>query len=422
MILIQDQLKKGKYMEWTQEQIDYFKNLNYERLVYPNYKSRKITSLNTFFDRMSFEAASWETASSNFDQIKQFYRGIMSHLDIALNHEDDDTRLSQLKIATKHSSKNIFPNISFKSPLASFLINECSVDTNFQNLLIKYLHDKKNIHRNHLVDGTHFYLFHKLHFLIDENSSSAEKISYMYKKYNEDLKAFNEEANSNIDELKGSIDYLTKMKDEVSETILLWQDETISNNNKYFDERNNKLIELETKYNDSITRLEKTFSEKLRLSSPAKYWSDFAKTKKRSGKRWLTFANIIGLFIIAYSSGLMTNLPGLISNNGQYDIENIVRWSILSALLYTTMFYLLRLFVRLTMSSFHLANDAEERFQLTHQYLALLKTNSLDKAEKDIILQSLFSRADSGLLKGDSSPTMPDGLIGNIIKMATSKP
>lgn len=39
-----------------------------------------------------------------------------------------------------------------------------------------------------------------------------------------------------------------------------------------------------------------------------------------------------------------------------------------------------------------------------------------EEKDREIILQSLFSRVDTGLLKGDSSPTMPDGLLGQIVK------
>ncbi|WP_370458218.1 DUF6161 domain-containing protein [Cellvibrio sp. KY-GH-1] len=59
--------------------------------------------------------------------------------------------------------------------------------------------------------------------------------------------------------------------------------------------------------------------------------------------------------------------------------------------------------------------DAQERKLLTYLYLSLNKDNQLDQNSREIILQSLFSRSDSGLLSGDSSPTMPGGL-NEIIK------
>ena len=65
-------------------------------------------------------------------------------------------------------------------------------------------------------------------------------------------------------------------------------------------------------------------------------------------------------------------------------------------------------------SSFHLARDSEERYTLTYFYLALLKDSNVTSDEKQLIMQSLFSRADTGLLKEDSSPTMPNDMVGKI--------
>lgn len=58
-------------------------------------------------------------------------------------------------------------------------------------------------------------------------------------------------------------------------------------------------------------------------------------------------------------------------------------------------------------SNFHLARDAEEREKLTYMYLALISNGEFNEEERKIVLQSLFSRSDTGLLKEDSSPTMP---------------
>ncbi len=71
-------------------------------------------------------------------------------------------------------------------------------------------------------------------------------------------------------------------------------------------------------------------------------------------------------------------------------------------------------------SSFHLQRDAEEREQLTHVYLALThEKDELDVEARNIILQALFSRADTGLLGGDSGPTMPG--INEMLKATSGK-
>lgn len=58
-------------------------------------------------------------------------------------------------------------------------------------------------------------------------------------------------------------------------------------------------------------------------------------------------------------------------------------------------------------SNFHLARDAEEREKLTYLYVSLLNKGDFSEDERKIVLQALFSRSDTGLLKEDSSPTMP---------------
>ena len=73
--------------------------------------------------------------------------------------------------------------------------------------------------------------------------------------------------------------------------------------------------------------------------------------------------------------------------------------------------YGIKILARLTFSSYHLSRDSEEREQLTHFYLALKKDASVSDGDRQLILQSLFSRADSGLLKEDSSPTMPSSIV-----------
>ena len=46
--------------------------------------------------------------------------------------------------------------------------------------------------------------------------------------------------------------------------------------------------------------------------------------------------------------------------------------------------------------------------------LALIKNESIDIEDRQIVLQALFSRAETGLLKDDGSPTMPNYFSGLI--------
>jgi hypothetical protein len=79
------------------------------------------------------------------------------------------------------------------------------------------------------------------------------------------------------------------------------------------------------------------------------------------------------------------------------------------------MAFAIRAVTKVMFSSFHLARDCEERHTLTYFYLSLLKESTVDKEDKKLIMQALFSRAETGLLKDDSSPTMPNDIIGKFM-------
>lgn len=66
-------------------------------------------------------------------------------------------------------------------------------------------------------------------------------------------------------------------------------------------------------------------------------------------------------------------------------------------------------------SSLHLARDSEERHTLTYFYLALLNETTITEDDRKLILQSLFSRSDTGLLKEDSGPTMPTDSLSKLL-------
>ena len=68
-------------------------------------------------------------------------------------------------------------------------------------------------------------------------------------------------------------------------------------------------------------------------------------------------------------------------------------------------------------SSFHLMRDSEEREQLTYLYLSLSEETSVEEGSRNIILQALFSRTETGLLAQEHGPSMPG--VGDAIKYAT---
>ena len=91
-----------------------------------------------------------------------------------------------------------------------------------------------------------------------------------------------------------------------------------------------------------------------------------------------------------------------------------IKWSIVFLTIVSLLAYAVKTFTKLCMSSLHLSRDAEERKQLAYVYLALRNDKVLKDDERQLVFQAIFSRADTGLFKEDSSPTMP-GMLERMI-------
>ncbi len=184
--------------------------------------------------------------------------------------------------------------------------------------------------------------------------------------------------------------------------------------NDWFNRSQEDFTTFETNSKDKIADLEKTYEELLRLKKPAEYWRLRAVALKKEG--WKAINSMIGLVAFACLSLYLLlwltpegMLLSFIKGNAQ-----AIKWSVIYVTFISFLAYGIRTLHKVAFSSFHLARDAEEREQLTYVYLALIKDKAVDEKDKNLIMQSLFSRADTGLLKDDSGPTMPNDITGKI--------
>ena len=65
--------------------------------------------------------------------------------------------------------------------------------------------------------------------------------------------------------------------------------------------------------------------------------------------------------------------------------------------------YVLKLFIKMAVSSKHLSEEYYQKYSLTYFYLSLLNEGKLEQQHADIILATLFTKADTGLIKNDNS-------------------
>jgi len=182
-----------------------------------------------------------------------------------------------------------------------------------------------------------------------------------------------------------------------------------SRHNNQFDTQMNE-------WHQNIENLEHTYKEKLRLEKPAQYWNKAAKKYGIQGGLWvLAIVALVVVGIINFQELFVTWLQGK-----EIDIQlNSVQGIILFGAIAAVYAYLMRVLSRLAFSSFHLMRDAEEREQLTYLYLSLTNEAKVDEKSREIVLQALFSRAETGLLSGESKPTMPG--LNDLFKASSGK-
>lgn len=171
------------------------------------------------------------------------------------------------------------------------------------------------------------------------------------------------------------------------------------------DERQQHSIKLDKiieKREEKFDQLENKYSEHLKLKKPAEYWEKAAEKYEDKGKMWKNWALGFGSFYLL----LLACIILIAHVNNDFNFSSI-KFAIVLTVLISVGFLLLNLFIKLSISNFHLANDARERHHLTYFYLALLDETDIEGEEKTIILQSLFSRAESGLIRSDSGPQIP---------------
>ena len=159
--------------------------------------------------------------------------------------------------------------------------------------------------------------------------------------------------------------------------------------------------------------LEKSYNEHLKLKEPAQYWNTMEEHYTTKGRLWLTVSIVFTCLIVAGLVMTLIYIPNIFSEDTHW--FDLFKNSAIVTITASVAIYLLRIFIKLSMSSFHLARDAKERNSLCYLFLALVRDGSVTDKERSIVLTALFSRSDTGLLKGDSGPTMPSGILTEML-------
>lgn len=370
------------------------------------------------YQYVSRQDRGWSKIGSNLpnelNQSKHIFTTLLNKLDAFIeNHfNKDDNQLNSYwrEIGNDISQLNNRAYLPIDNPKTLFLIEIAKKGTYFyQGAYNYFFNDNNNLSLNRPEEFAGAILAYEYQF---EDGSKIPQRRSAEKSSNAQIRNAFERTFTETQQSVGEFIKETKEKskkhakeviDLVSEKKLAyenWVNECKKNDQDY------------TKFSLArVKELEELYEEKLRFKSPAKYWNDRAIELKTEGDKWRTWfiASIIsGVIILILIIGILSNksIEDLFSSYG-----NAIRFSIILITLVSLLVYGIRTFAKLMFSAYHLRRDSEEREQLAYFYLAMKENKGIEESERYLVIQSLFSRADSGLLKDDSGPSMPSGGI-----------
>lgn len=404
------------------ENTEWFKTVEFD-LRYPHLNlSFNFTGFSELHKFVNQQIRGWEKLPDELPNellaSKTHFESIENQLLTFLNsygsQASESTLISYFRNPKNNIENNTGDKFVFNCPEIEFLIE---VHQNYPNFFLgAFTYLTGNLNENiSIKDNFNGYLL-AYEFTLKDTTKIAERrnkekssLSKLRNQYQNDLP---ELENQLIDHLKNS----TAKYEEYGESIDEFKDAKEKTYSDWFINTKGEFEKFSTNSDSRLEELENTYKEKLKLEEPAKYWSERAKKLKKQG--WISLAILVGLVLIVVFSlrELLWNTPEQIYESFfGGDKSAAIRWSIIYITFISFMAFAIRAVTKVMFSSFHLARDCEERHTLTYFYLSLLKESTVDKEDKKLIMQALFSRAETGLLKDDSSPTMPNDIIGKFM-------
>ena len=277
----------------------------------------------------------------------------------------------------------------------TYYINK--TENNLTDAVKNFIYLSKNINYiGHYLSNPNQYYFYPALFLLKKDFSKIkENISDFENNIVIPLSKKLEAISQNSDEMFSEITALvetkhSKISQKFNQTVLKIE-EFQNSVNDWQDDKNNQL-----------NNLEKTYKEKLSLEAPEQLWNSLAKDyRNRAGIWTCIFIVAVVLLILAsvqlvlaihnYSMAVIKEIP--------FISESFIFVSVISFFI-----YIIRILIKIVMSNHHLAVEYKQKASLTRFYQALIKSGTnIDKEERLIIINSLFSRVDTGLVKTDTS-------------------
>lgn len=199
-------------------------------------------------------------------------------------------------------------------------------------------------------------------------------------------------------------------------------------NEKKFDEiegfyKNQKSLK------DELEILKESEKKKIQLQKSYQFWEEQAKsynTKFRHyaiGAIFSSLLLLIGLFVFLYFNPVEIKTPvnnleanASLEQNGSASKINFTTvynnqvWIYSILILFSSItIWFIRIIVKITLSNYHLATDANERVIMIRTYLSLLEEGKgFDKDDQKVMLDNIFRPTNFGIIKDETQVTLMD--------------
>ena len=385
----------------------------YKRASEPEFADIEITSAAQCYNFIEEELKFWDDKDAKkINILNDFYTRLLNaktNLKTAKEYYANNKNISQARYNLDNLCNQLQNDyLCSKTKLARYFIKNKFRDNNFFNGFDYALRDNSNYSFNSLNNtvGAHLGFIEGLNYLkiiekvqgmtkeeLGQISENVKEASESYADLNNRYTVAFHEQERSIEEIKAkNIDAIKKV-DEASR--------------QYFEATKKRSAELENLYEN-----------KLRIEKPADYWKQMHNMYSKKGKVWFGLSCFVAGAIVAMLICIIVFVPNIFDEQTHW--FDILKNSAIVTVIAGVAIYVLRIFVKMALSSFHLARDAKEREQLSYYYLSLIQGKAITDRERALIINSLFSRSDTGLLKGDSTPTMATN-ISDIIETVTKK-
>jgi hypothetical protein len=407
-------------MDVKKELTDFFEAEKVSIIQYPDTGTFDFSHLGKFFDFIQKERDFWSSCQSGAcAEIHNFFNSLHNRLNQVLqpNAEVNNAK-NVIRQIINEAKRNSFPAVYSSTSTAFFIKNLFAQNPQMGVAACEYIF-KKNVSNLNNVNALEGVLY-TLIFTGKVDSAfksgvedNRQKLEELRSKFTAELNALHADFDAKSKNIESSI---AKYQTEVAE----WKVNIQKDTETFLTSKQKTLSDLESSYKSSQGEMERLYKELLRLDGPAQYWSNFSIEHTKQGDRWRTWSVVTSAIFILFLTSILYHLPQEYLTSKGFTFESF-KIAVIITLIVSVAIYLIRLFIKLSISSYHLSRDANERYQLTHVFLSLLKEQGVSEAERHIVLQSLFSRADTGLLKGEHSPTIPDSIWSHIFKNIAGK-